>query len=769
MINTNIIITTISLELSQFLSTEYHYGVEIKRFRSFELALHELFHYLNNIFFKLMSKPNVFIQLILPPSICLVTNALFLIDNFNRINNANVFLNEFTRAELYHESINFDIACKEALHALNIQSGQYGTLSNFSIGSDRTITNREVRQLRQQWRNYEIDQMPLGRHIKPDGINRTNHAIKQMMMNLVKAVLRYNPNINLYIKQQFINDIPIPFNNNVINENQNVAMDFEVPVDEMFPVAEILNNLVINPVQQNFPPVNAPQNFVPINFNQHNLPDNNVQMNDGELYVEPLNNQNVDQNVNNFNNNNNNIPNPPINIPNFERRTNNRSHSPRSYRRPYNDHKFRPPTPFFKPSYKSHYKPQHIDILHYLSSSNEQRRANSSSQTRSSSPSNKCSHSYHKDLDIKLPSPIQNVDNNINNNYKTIINKPNLKRNNSVTDANSSCSSLEKSLNKNESFIRESSPLSKKTKFSDSSSKNMPSKIGNIKYNKCIQDALKTIDKYRKEQTSKMDECKKTTSELRKYRIPKKYATVCIPKIPNFIIKFIGDSTAKHVYEQIVDAPHNFNISLLTFPEKDLKSITDFLMADATANINLIADNEKVVYLVFAGQHDMTRATGKMGCELNPMFIYKDFVDNYYLTELFVKSPKFSKIKIIWIVPLIVDFKRYCNTGRYKLNHYDLTDPIDRHNFEKSMVLRSHNIQINEFLTKGECSFINLQCLNSDLANFSNIMPSYLSIRKKDFSFPSFNITADGLHLNQLGSTILWHKIENLINNQFSE
>ncbi|CAF4521078.1 unnamed protein product, partial [Rotaria magnacalcarata] len=172
--------------------------------------------------------------------------------------------------------------------------------------------------------------------------------------------------------------------------------------------------------------------------------------------------------------------------------------------------------------------------------------------------------------------------------------------------------------------------------------------------------AIENVKKFRKDQSdlfnNQLNESKnQDTDKLRKFRIPKKFATVVIPKLPNFTVKLIGDSTAKRLHSQLVDIPQNFNLSLMSCSNKNLESITTFLMADVDTIKDTLDDNTKVIYVVLAGQHDLTRATGKNSYELNPSFNLNKYVNNIFMTELYIKN--LQKIKIIWTVPLITDFK----------------------------------------------------------------------------------------------------------------
>ncbi|CAF4934473.1 unnamed protein product, partial [Rotaria socialis] len=360
------------------------------------------------------------------------------------------------------------------------------------------------------------------------------------------------------------------------------------------------------------------------------------------------------------------------------------------------------------------------------------------------------------------------------------LKKPFLKRRLSPIRLNESSSSLEKSIVKSDSFISNPSPVLKKAKFCESLSKlklsNSPAKIAerearNKRYEESIESAIIKIEEFRNSQDKQFTDIRnesksKETDNLRNFRIPKKFPKVVMEKLPDFIIKFVGDSTAKRVYDQITDIPHNFNVSLLSSENKDIKSVTNFLMADVQTS-KILNENTKVVYIVLAGQHDLTRATGKNSCELNPTFNVNNFVKNFYVTELFLRI--YPRFKIIWIVPLIVDFKRYCSSFRNKIVSYDMNNVYDKNNFEKSMKLRQYNHEIEHFLISGTCNYLNLQSLNHNMTAFDNDMPRIFASNDNEIKFPTDNITYDGLHLNEYGSNALWAKIENLINTKFSK
>ncbi|CAF3397966.1 unnamed protein product [Rotaria socialis] len=689
-------------------------------------------------------------MLILPPTICLVTNAIFNINNFNRLNNANVYLNNVMRENLYNESIRFDEAVRQAITDINNQSGGYGHVANFILGSDRTAVSREFRTLRAKWRAGEMDTLPLGRFIQPDGLVRTPYAIKKLLLNQVKAILSFFPHIpDVFIKSQFINDIPLPVRQGMLNFQDNqqfgLAHNHFIPPD----------NNVYNPQP------NLPRQIIP----HQNIPH--------PRFCRPRDNSTYG-----------------YKSPHGQLRHFKSKHSP--IRHPGSSNNFQNP-------HKSYISPniQHVPPINRPGTSRSFPPPPKHSSPKKSLPkkqTNICSFTEETDI-INKPIPryyvpqsplLPNISVDTNNNDKSIpldktnpfpkLKKPFLKRKLSPIRLNESTESLEKSIAKNDSFLSNPSPVLKKAKYSQSSLKSKnetpDQKIQREKgYELSIQSAIANIEKFRQIQFDKLnqqinDAKAKGVDSLRNYRIPKKYATVVLPKIPNFNVKIIGDSTAKRLHTQIVDIPHNFNVSLLSCSSKDMESVTNFLMADI-ATIKDLDENTKVVYVVLAGQHDLTRATGKNSCELNPSFNLSQFVNNILITELFVKDH--PKVKIIWTIPLITDFKRYCNSLRNKIVSYNLSNTYDYNIFEKSMKLREYNHRIDNFMLSAACNFINIQSIDENMVAFDKDMPRIFEQKQNGLGFPNNNTTCDGLHLNGIGSNALWAKIENIINTKFSK
>ncbi|CAF2058427.1 unnamed protein product [Rotaria magnacalcarata] len=654
-------------------------------------------------------------MLIVPPTICLVTNAQFNIDQYNKLNNAKVFLNDTIKENLYHESIRFDEAVKEAITKINDLSGTYGPIPNFTLGNDKTATNKDFRTLRARWRNYEFDTLPLGKFIQLDGLSRTPFAIKKLLLSQVKAILSFFPNIgDFFIKEQFINDIPLPVRRTMLNfpGNQRFGLEhnhYIPPNDFHFAQEPFAHNFNFPHPRFSKPIDNSTYGFNP--YPKH-------------LPIRPPG----------FNNN--------FNPPHGSYRSPNIQHIP-NYNRPGPSRSFPPPQRHSSPKIEIKVPIQNSQNIPPISNINNVN-------------INKPIPRYYVPQSPLLPNiPIQN-DNNINNSVRINpavpkVKKPIIKRKLSPIRLNESNSSLEKSIVKSDSFLSDPSPVLKKAKYSQLSLKlknETPIEKANRQksYELSIQKAIENVQKFRKDQfemfTNQLNESKNNdTNNLRKFRIPKKFATVVLPKLPNFTVKLIGDSTASRLHSQIVTIPQNFNISLMTCQNKDLESITTFLMADIDTIKDTLNDNSKIIYVVLAGQHDLTRATGKNSCELNPSFNLNTYVHNIFTTELYVKDLK--KIKIIWTIPLITDFKRYCSSFRNKIVSYNLNNTYDKNNFEKSMKIREINHGIDKFLIDATCHFINIQSIDDRMIAFDKDMSQIFDQIRNGISFPNDDVTSD--------------------------
>ncbi|CAF4349245.1 unnamed protein product, partial [Rotaria magnacalcarata] len=311
----------------------------------------------------------------------------------------------------------------------------YGPIPNFTLGNDKTATNKDFRTLRARWRNYEFDTLPLGKFIQLDGLSRTPFAIKKLLLSQVKAILSFFPNIgDFFIKEQFINDIPLPVRRTMLNfpDNQRFGLEhnhYIPPNDFHFVQEPFVHNFHFPHPRFSEPIDNSTYGFNP--FPKH-------------LPIRPPG----------YNNN--------FNPPHGSYRSPNIQHIP-NYNRPGPSRSFPPP--------QRHSSPK-IEIKVPIQNSQKIPPISNITNVNMNKPIPR----YYVPQSPLLPNiPIQN-DCNIN---KTIrinpavpkVKKPIIKRKLSPIRLNESNSSLEKSIVKSDSFLSDPSPILKKAKYSQLSLK----------------------------------------------------------------------------------------------------------------------------------------------------------------------------------------------------------------------------------------------------------------------------------------------------------
>ncbi|CAF2124675.1 unnamed protein product [Rotaria magnacalcarata] len=351
------------------------------------------------------------------------------------------------------------------------------------------------------------------------------------------------------------------------------------------------------------------------------------------------------------------------------------------------------------------------------------------------------------------------------------VTKPNLKRNHSPTldlsilspiSLNNSSSSLEKSRSKVTSFIHDPPTLLKKAKASESSPLSKKPRVETPPIGK-----LNITDSYDESIENVVERhCKILESSLRSYRIPKKQPSVLIPRLPYIHIKLIGDSTAHAVFRNLKNIPPNFKLTVSSIKEPNLANCINDMISDAAIAHDDLNQDERLCYVLLAGQQDFTKKTGKSNYEIATSLNIDELVNNYKRSDLFFSDNSMPKVNIVWTIPLIVDFKRYCG-HKHKSYKYDLSETIDRNIFEKSIALRNFNLEIQKYMLSQNNNFINLDFLSDQMTEFNTNMPNLLSGRNSSVTFPSYNYTIDGCHLNATGANRFWDILKPMIERLF--
>ncbi|CAF2128489.1 unnamed protein product, partial [Rotaria magnacalcarata] len=351
------------------------------------------------------------------------------------------------------------------------------------------------------------------------------------------------------------------------------------------------------------------------------------------------------------------------------------------------------------------------------------------------------------------------------------ITKPSLKRNHSPTldlnilspiSLNNSCSSLEKSSNKVTSFIHDPPTLLKKANSSNSSPLSKRPRIEIPPISK-----LTISDSYDESIENVVERhCKILENSLRSYRIPKKQPSVLIPKLPFIHIRLVGDSTAHAVFKNLKNIPPNFKLTVSSIKEPNLANCINDLISDAAIAHDDLNQDERLCYVLLAGQQDFTKKTGKSNYEITTSLNINELINNYKRSDLFFSDNCMPKVNIVWTIPLIVDFKRYCG-HKHKSYKYDLSETIDRNIFEKSIALRNFNLEIQKYMMSQNNNFINLDFLSDQMTEFNTNMPNLLSGRNSSVTFPSYNYTIDGCHLNATGANRFWDILKPMIERLF--
>ncbi|CAF3624645.1 unnamed protein product [Rotaria socialis] len=154
---------------------------------------------------------------------------------------------------------------------------------------------------------------------------------------------------------------------------------------------------------------------------------------------------------------------------------------------------------------------------------------------------------------------------------------------------------------------------------------------------------------------------------LKEFRIPKLVLNKI--DIQETKIKFFGDSTITPIFNAF-QCKINFSKVNHPFVSENFEFIKNRMWEELS--IDQLAKDAKFIYVCSAGQCNWTARIGNKYYDINFDYeVNRDIVAHIDETEKFIDAIGFSSAKVIWLIPMVMDFKRF-NDIKEKYDKYDL-------------------------------------------------------------------------------------------------